>query len=250
MKKKFLCLTLCMLMVFGLALPVTAWSSGGVDHTHQYLTDRALQVLRADKGDAVANLLSAYRSTLLIYSDWPDVYENDGGLYTSHFYNPYTGKTFLGTTTALTRFTAHANNAKKYYAKNRPLAMQELGKALHYLADINEPHHAALLIAGLSNHTQYEEWIDANRALYADDLDSVPYDLYSAVSYNPKRYYANYCTALFRMAAFNAYDWADEAKSGDPALWETSAAATMTYAQESIAAFLYNYLVAVGAVKA
>ncbi len=246
MKKKFLCLTLCMLMVFGLALPVTAWSSGGVDHTHQYLTDRALQVLRADKGDAVANLLSAYRSTLLNYSDWPDVYENDGRLYTSHFYNPYTGKTFLGSTTALTRFTAHANNAKKYYAKNRTLAMQELGKALHYLADINEPHHAALLIAGLSNHTQYEEWVDANRFQYVAYNSS----LYNAVSYSPKKQYASYCTALFRMAAFNGYDWADEAKSGDPALWNASAEATMEYAQESIAAFLFNYLVAVGAVKA
>ncbi len=221
------------------------WSSGGLDHTHQYLTARALQILRADKGDKAANLLTLYAGALLSNSDWPDTSENDGGLFTSHFYNPYTGKTFLGTTTALTRFLTHANNAKKYYAKNKSLAMQELGRSLHYLADINEPHHAALLIAIFSTHSEYESWVDFSRTEYEVTTSG----LYSSIPINAKRNYASYCTELFRMAAFNAYDQADEANSSDMVQWDASAADSMAFAQESMAAYLYNFLYAVGAVR-
>ena len=244
--KKLVSVSLAVVLVFALVLPVSAWSSGGVDHTHQYLTSQALQILRNDGKVAAADLLAGYRTTLLQYSDWPDTSENDGGLYTSHFYNPYTGKTFLGSTTALTRFTTHANNAKKYYAKNRTLAMQELGKALHYLADINEPHHAANLIAGLSNHTSYENWVDAYRLTFGSTTST----LYGAVPYDAKRNYATYCTELFRKAAFFAYAWSDEASSSSTVLWNDSADATMDYAQQSMAAFLDNFLYSVGAVKA
>ncbi len=244
--KKCLSLLLVVLLVFSVSVPAFAWSSGGIDRTHQVLVDQALLLLRADKGDKTANLLTAYRTTILAYADWPDTYENDGGLYSSHFYNPNTGKTFLGSTTALTRFLAHADAAKKSYAKNRTLAMQELGKALHYLADVNEPHHAALLIAVLSNHTQYEDWVDANETTFA----IVHAPQYAAVAIDAKRSYASYCTALFRLSAFHAYDWADEAKSSDTALWRASAADSEGYAEDAIAAFLFNFLYAVGAVRA
>ena len=175
--KRFFCLFLSVMLILGCTVPAMAadtdgggvsaeWASGGIESTHQFLTNRLLAILANDKPNAAA-ILSPYSGILLAYSDWPDTFENDGGLYTSHFYNPYTGKTFLGSTTALNRFTTHANNAKKYYAKNRTLAMQELGKALHFLSDINEPHHAALLIAGLTNHSTYEAWVDANLSSFA-----------------------------------------------------------------------------------
>lgn len=221
------------------------WASGGADHTHQFLTANALKILDYEKSDKVKNLLNLYASTLLYNSDWPDTFENDGGLYFSHFYNPNTGKTFWGSTTALNRFTTHANNAKRYYAKNKPLAMQELGRALHYLADINEPHHAALEIAVFSNHTQYEEWVDAQRLNYIVSNSS----LYSSVPYDAKRYFASYCTTLFRNAAFHAYALAEDACSDSTYLWGITGQDSMGYAQESMAAFLFNFLYAVGAIR-
>jgi len=243
--KKTVCLILILVLSIGLSAPATAWGSPGPAQTHQFLTSRSLDILTADKGTAVANFLLVYKTDLLTNSDWPDSYENDFGLYTSHFYNPNTGKTFLGSTTALTRFTTHANNAKKYYATNRTTAMRELGRALHYLADINEPHHAALLIAGISNHTQYESWASANQGSYLATTST----LYGATMYDARANFAGYCKDIFRMAAFNAYDMADEAKSADKTKWAISANDTLVYAQESIAAFLYNFLYSVSAIQ-
>lgn len=251
--QKWVCLVLTLLIILGMPSAAFAggrvtpqWASGGAAGTHQFLTGQAISILLADN-PAVANLLTLeYRNLLLTNSDWPDTYENDGGLYTSHFYNPYTGKTFLGSTTALTRFTTHANNAKKYYAKNKKQSMTELGRALHYLADINEPHHAALLIAGLSSHTQYEDWIDSNEYRYA--ITTVA-SYKTFITTDAKRSYATYCTELFRKAAFNAYSFKDLANTYDTLKWEQSAAGTLPFAQESMAVFLYNFLYAVGAVK-
>ncbi len=287
--KKIACLFLSFLLVFGLSLPVLAeqnpsvihglkknheivqliasgsdylvganlpasgeitpqWASGGIDHTHQFLTAQALEILYADKSSKVASLLTLYASDLLTGSDWPDTSENDSGLYISHFYDPYTGRTFIaGWTTALNRFTTHANNAKKYYAKNKSLAMQELGRALHYLADINEPHHAALM--GITtNHAAYENWVD----IYRTDFKVTSSTMYTSINIDAKRYYTAYCTALFQSAAKNAYTWADAVSASDsyPSdVWRASAADTLSYAQQSMAAFLYNFLYSVGAIR-
>jgi len=152
----------------------------------------------------------------------------------------------MGSTTALTRFTTHANNAKKYYAKNKRQSMTELGRALHYLADINEPHHAANLIAVFSSHTQYEDWVDGLEISYAI-TNIASYKTF--ITIDAKRYFATYCTELFKKAAVNAYSFKDLANTYDTLKWEQSAAGTLPFAQESMAVFLYNFLYAVGAVK-
>jgi phospholipase C len=128
-----------------------------------------LTILKKDKGDKTANLLIKYSSILLSNSDWPDRYENDFRLYLGHFYDPNTGKTLYGfpRPTAMSRFLDHTQKAKKYYAKNKNASMQELGRALHYLADINMPHHAALLTALYSNHINFEKFADLTRVDYS-----------------------------------------------------------------------------------
>lgn len=91
--KKWVCLFLALLMVMGMPSAVFAgeritpqWASGGAVGTHQFLTSQAISILLADK-PAMASLLTLeYQNLLLTNSDWPDTYENDGGLYTSHFY--------------------------------------------------------------------------------------------------------------------------------------------------------------------
>lgn len=224
------------------------WESGGVNHTHQYILAQALIILRNDKGDKAANLLTKYASTLLQNSDWPDTSENDFGLYIGHFYDPYTGKTLLGMTspTALTRFVTHAENAKKYYAKNKPAAMQELGRAVHYLSDINVPHHAALLTALDSNHTEFEAWADATRTAYGVGQTT----LYSGLTVaDPKRNYAGYCREIIQISARHGLEYVDEATSAYLSDWQIAAEASMEFSQEITAAFLYNFLRSVNAVK-
>jgi hypothetical protein len=223
------------------------WASGGANHTHQYLTATALQILRNDKGDKTADLLAKYATTILSNSDWPDTNENDFSLYLGHFYDPRTGKTILGfsSPTALSRFVTHAANAKKYYAKNKTAAMQELGRALHYLADINVPHHAALLTALNSNHTSYENFADTYRLDYKADSST----LYSVTTIDAKKNLAGYCKEIIDLSAYHALGYVGPATSGDYIVMGTAAKATMEYSQEIMAAFLYNFLRSVGAVR-
>lgn len=218
-----------------------SFTSGGIDHTHQYLSAQGMEILKSDKG---ATFLYTYASTILTYSDKPDVDETFMfNLY--HFYNPYTGKNYLGnTTTARTKFVQHAKNAKAYFRKNKTYAMQELGRALHYLADLNEPHHAANLTALNSNHTQYETWVDINRTKY---VSSSANGLYSFSGT-----FDAYCNNLAYNYAVKAYSYKNDATatllygSPDYARWDSSASGVMTNAQTSIAAFLYRYLYEIG----
>jgi len=59
--------------------------------------------------------------------------------------------------------------ANTYFDKNNSnntLAMQYLGKALHYFSDLNASHHVTNLIAELSRHSEWENYADANRTSY------------------------------------------------------------------------------------
>ncbi len=223
------------------------WASGGVNHTHQYLTSRALTILQNDKGDKTADLLIKYASVLLYNSDWPDSYENDFGLYLGHFYNPNTGRTILGLSrpTAMSRFIDHTQKAAKYYAKNKTTSMQELGRALHYLADINTPHHAALLTALNSNHTAFEEFVDSTRLDYCVDTT----DKYCVTNADAARDLKGYSQEIFILSARHALNYKSQATSASQADMQMAAEATIEHSQEIMAAFLFNFLRAVGAVK-
>ncbi len=224
------------------------WASGGVNHSHQYLTSRALTILKNDKGDTTANLLIKYASILLSNSDWPDSYEKDFGLYLGHFYNPDTGRTILGLSkpTAMSRFLDHTQKAATYYAKNKNVSMQELGRALHYLADINTPHHAALLTALNSNHTAFEQFVDSTRLDYCVDTTSKYSGLTSADAATDLK---GYSREIVNLSARYALKYRTQAASGSVEDMQTAAKATMEYSQEIMAAFLFNFLRAVKAVK-
>jgi phospholipase C len=222
------------------------WASGGLDHTHQYLTARALEILKFDKGATTANRLYQYGSVILQYSDWPDNYEADTFTFAGHFYDPASGRNYLNQTspTALTRFKDHAAKAKTYFKRDPVNAMRELGKALHYLADIGEPHHSANLTALNSNHSTYENWVDANDQNYIVTSTS----LYSyLVPANLSRNYATYCASILTDTAKFSKPYAGQASSSNQVDWDSSASATLKRTQEIMAAFLYNFLRSVGA---
>lgn len=224
------------------------WASKGVNHTHQYLTSRALTILKNDKGDKTANLLIKYSSILLSNSDWPDSYENDFSLYLGHFYDPNTGKTLfnLSKPTAMSRFLDHAQKAAKYYAKNKNASMQELGRALHYLADINTPHHAALLTTLNSNHAAFERFVDSTRLDYCVDTT----DKYSGLATaDSSRDLKGYSQEIFNLSAWHALEYKNQATSTSVGDMQIAATATMEYSQEIMAAYLFNFLRAVKAVK-
>jgi hypothetical protein len=84
--------------IYGLGAPIEhvenpdeRFSSGGVDHTHQYIVSNALKILNNDKG---ASILNTKAAVICEYTDWPDVLgnETDYGTFAGHFYDPDTGK--------------------------------------------------------------------------------------------------------------------------------------------------------------
>ncbi len=224
------------------------WAGGGMNYTHQYLSARALTILRNDYRNAY-DLISPYTSTILIDSDWPDEYEtypiSGVPTFKSHFYDPSTGKNWIGETnpTAKTKFIEWANKAKQYYYLDRATAMKYLGRALHYLADLNEPHHAQNYTVVGSDHGMYETWANSNR---------FNYQIESTNKYS--NYYGTWNSILDDLvenSADNAnnfgftYDAVEHMSVlEDP--YHTVSNSTLKYSQEMMSVFLYRFLKEVG----
>ena len=152
------------------ANPDERFSSGGVDHTHQYIIANALTILSNDQGNSTFNG-ELNSSILMEATDWPDKLgnETDAGTFAGHFYDPDSGKNWLGQTspTARTRAESYFKSAvDAYHSGDVQLAMSNLGKGTHYVSDLNEPHHASNLTAVNSNHSAFEKYVDKNRKSY------------------------------------------------------------------------------------
>lgn len=153
-----------------IANPKQRFTSGGIDHTHQYIVAQALVVLNNDCGASIFNQ-SDNAEILLYNADWPDTFgnETDAGTFAGHFYDPDTGKNWMGQTspTARTRAEYYYQQALHDYNLGDPQsAMVYLGRGAHYVADLNEPHHASNLTAINSNHTEFETYVDNSRKAY------------------------------------------------------------------------------------
>ena len=117
-------------------------------------------------------------------TDWPDKVgnETDFGTFAGHFYDPDTGKNWMGQTspTARTRAETYYENAViMYQAGDINRAMDYLGKGTHYVSDLNEPHHASNLTAVNSNHSAFEKYVDKNRTSYTISGNSFSSQIYN-----------------------------------------------------------------------
>lgn len=101
---------------------------------------------------------------LMKYSELPDLIER-GICFENHFYNPYTNSTFTGplSITAKHEFIYYYNLATVDPFHNS--AIMDLGMALHFIQDVNEPHHAANITAvdKGSTHSEFEEYVSLHK---------------------------------------------------------------------------------------
>lgn len=150
--------------------PNARFESGGIDHTHQYIAASALVILNNDQGATEFN--DPINSALLMEgADWPDIWgnETDYMTFAGHFYDPDTGENWMGQSspTARTRAESYYNQAVDAYNDGDiESAMSYLGRGVHYVSDLNQPHHASNKVAVLSKHTQFESYIDEHRKEY------------------------------------------------------------------------------------
>lgn len=162
------------------------FKSGGSSHTHQYIVKNALAILKVDKGTCNLNATAA-SNLLKEYCDWPDVIgnETDTGTFAGHFYDPDTRKNWLGNSspTAKGRALSYLDKAIEDYEEgNVNAAYKSLGKGLHYIADLNEPHHASNLTAINSNHSEFEKYVDNNLSSFYVTNNSIAASYYSEIS--------------------------------------------------------------------
>ena len=223
------------------------WSSGGIDHTHQFLCARGIVLLVEDKSLEYGDLIYPYGHVILMGADAPDIDENQC-LYVHHFYHAILKKNYaMVGDTAKDKFLLHSQLALELYARDKHEAFDHLGRAIHYLSDMNEPHHASNLTFANSNHGQYEKWVDERRKDFILSNGTM-YDDYKSMNFN---------TALITLAersAANGYKMKDYAQGkkiethgayplllNDYDLWYLSARSTMLYAQDAISTFLYIF---------
>ncbi|AAK76893.1 phospholipase C [Clostridium acetobutylicum] len=219
------------------------FTSDGAKGTHEFITVQAMTILGNDKGNNFKNLIKNYEPTLRQYCDKPDKDENQWA-FAYHFYNPYTGLNYLPSilpqskTTALTKFEEHAANAVSSYRTDRTYSMQELGRACHFLEDVNVPYHSANLIAVLSTHSQYEQFVQDHQTSYA--LNSTDkYGNYYSENFN------DYCYDILNDCAKYSYSFKDEVQKSESS-WDSVANVTVKYAEGYVAAFFYRFLHEVG----
>lgn len=146
------------------------WTSKGeIDESvHKKLASRSIYILFFDKGDSVSYIREKYSETarnhIYIGTRDPDVYEKDNSS-AGHYCSPDLKNKFGETSlTAYTCFNDHYYNAKVNYSwGSYTTAYNKLGRAIHYLQDINSPPHAALITNDDNKrHEKFEVWVRDN----------------------------------------------------------------------------------------
>lgn len=240
MKNRFkkLWIALSCFLIFSLMLPhhVQAFKSGGIDHTHQYIVQQALNILKHDQGSSILNQ-TANMNTLKEYTDWPDKVgnETDSLTFSGHFYNPYTEKTWTGSKkkTAMTRAMGYFKDAIEAVQEGAMTdAFILIGKGTHYVSDMNEPHHASNLTALNSNHSAFEKYVDENRLFYYIAGNTLDTSYYEEVQKTAM-------STILRNGAYFAYDLKYMAQEEET--YDEAARQSVQHAITNVVQYLYAF---------
>ena len=162
--------------------------------THQLITLEALSAFIGTYGfyEVDGTIALAVALNLAAASGLPD-YQEIGMAFAGHFYDPDTGKNYLGQSwpTAATKADTHYHIAYTHLKKNVNMdlksnefmtVLERLGKCLHYVQDACEPHHAsnAIEVPG-SSHSDFESRVETNINVYLKNIPTVPTALYVRV---------------------------------------------------------------------
>lgn len=234
------------------------WGSGKIDGngeyveqgSHEMITAQALNVLANDKGIFSTNPVEVLAICLSISlaSLMPDKDENQN-IFEGHFYHAVDGDSWTGskTNTALTNCVSHFNQAVSLAKSgNRDKAYEEIGRALHYIQDAGEPHHASNIVylppVQLA-HGRYEDFVDGNIDHYVSLISSVySFNFGSGNSYSYSATVRNSVNYFVKGAATRAYSYRDQVKSSfDQSQWNHVAEILIPNAVAYSAVLLYKF---------
>ena len=166
--------------------------------SHDFITVQAFKILKAKTSTGYNKYTKSYSPKMAgcpyvkginiveYYAVKTDSLENSHG-YAGHFYDPDKGDSYRTGTSAKNayrNFNDHYYNAVvQWQSGQKKLGFKELGMAIHYLEDLNTPHHAANARAIATNHLEYENWVNtqliSNPSYYR--VSSAPNDTYNYV---------------------------------------------------------------------
>lgn len=140
--------------------------------------------------------------------------------------------------TAYWNFNRHYNEAVSLFKNGSASAdLIELGRAFHYINDIAMPHHAMNKVAGLSRHTQFEDYVEARFSTYV---------LASVSSATLTAYTSKFAKSIADSTATLARNNYTNANSTSTSNMNTAAANTMKRAQTDAAGVIYKFFKDVG----
>lgn len=253
-----------------------------VDSTHSRITERGFRILFAEKSSFITNLggwqvsgnykYSAKAQDYVLYgSVIPDGDEKNYGS-TWHYYHygapgqEGRGK-ILTYRNAYDLFNDHYWDALNHFntTRNYQAAYLSLGRAIHYLSDMNQPYHANLQSNDITNdgHERYERWIDDN---WGKNGWESQYNEYSAgnatYSYMTNTSTLDICNNFSQLACaaysncsngFNFISFAEHPEEDWPSVSVQARNASKPYTgeqlkrnQRAVAGLLYAYLVRTG----
>jgi len=224
--------------------------------THKMIAEQGVLILQNDlAADAdpefVANLQILYENLYDIRRGavWPDFNPNEYDLYQDHFYDPDTGENFTNgyiPDTAESQTRLHVAIAvHKWKNGDYSGSAFELGTAMHFFADISEPHHASNQTGGEGTaHTEFEQWVELGYDTYKISGSGHMTDsAYYMDTVNNFTYITDFITDQANISgraakALNLY--AQMTSSWDD--WEYVAEESLKIAQKSMALVYFRFL--------
>lgn len=240
--------------------PKLRWTSGEADETngyteegsHESITAAACEILMNDKGFFEEDAVNAIATVLVLSlaSLLPDQDEIGLIIFNGHFYHAEKKTNYMGSknNTALTNTISHYDKAVAA-AKSGDMttAYEEIGRALHYLQDAGEPHHAANITAAqyYNVHGAFEEYADSNITKYVDELFGTAYShlfFNTSNSYDYDTAASNGVIYLVDGAASMAYTYVEYVKNKyDTSIWDFVAGETVCNSVVLSAFLMYKF---------
>lgn len=252
------CGTLCS------SVPAYAWDSKAdvnIDDTHKVISVQALKMIKNDiKSDSkLLDNLNLLEQNILSYRKGavaPDFgtldIDSAYRAYEDHFFDADTGKNFSSTEKWYWYFpvldTAESQSRNfvsqavaKWKEGDYAQASFLLGKASHFFADINEPHHASNSIAGPGKpHAPFEQYVEKEKDKFKIDTMGADKSEYTKL---PDLNLTDFITAQAVKYGKIAKTQASNATmSNSWEEWANVADITMKNAQKSTATVIYRFL--------
>lgn len=210
------------------------WASGTKDEsdqgTHGFIAEQGVTIASSGYASIKRFFTPSRLTTLMVASIKPDI-DGAATFFQDHFYLPDGSGLGGYSLSAYDNFRNHYNGAvANYNAGNYTEAVERLGKAIHFISDINQPHHATGKAALVSKHTQYEAWVEEN------------YERFAVTSMSGITAYGN--KSLLTIAddsAAVARDNIDDADSLNESRMENATNITLKRAQRDAAGVIYKF---------